>query len=91
MTGNGSHNGYRALAVAVLLQTLNDAESLALFHRDSARHFFTTPSPGLELWLGWLGLDQHAVVNAMRRRWRVPETEDEAESDPSEPGRTVLH
>lgn len=71
MTGNGSRNGYRALAAAVLLQALNDAESLNFSHRDSACHFLTTPSPGLEFWLGCLGLDQHAVVDRMRRRLRV--------------------
>lgn len=71
MTGNGSRKGYRALAAAVLRQALTDAESHNLSHRDSARHFLTTPSPGLELWLGCLGLDQRAVIDTMRRRLRV--------------------
>lgn len=68
MTGRGSRNGCRALAAAVLLQALNDAESLNFSHRDSARQFLTTPSPGLEFWLGCLGLDQHAVVERLRLR-----------------------
>lgn len=72
-SGNGSRNGYRALAAAVLLQALNDAESQNLSHRDSARKFLTMSSPGLELWLGCLSLDQRAVLDTMRRRFRTPD------------------
>lgn len=68
MTGVSSQHSYRALATAVLRLAVSDLDHPVKLAQESARHFLTTPSPILELWRWWLGVDQHAVVTRMTRR-----------------------
>lgn len=67
MSSPGPQHGYRALATAVLLLALNDLQQPNRRIQDSATTFLTVPSSILELWTGWMGIDQHAVVDKMRR------------------------
>lgn len=67
MSGPGPQHGYRALATAVLLLALNDLKQPNRRIQDSATTFLTRPSSHLDLWTGWLGIDQHVVVDKMRR------------------------